>query len=54
MEEGAKAEIIRFFKRKAYEDLVKQGNQDDIEMLLKKDDKHVDAVLKAFNIKVHF
>jgi len=41
-------------KRKIYESLVKQGNQDDIEMLLKKDDKHVDAVLKAFNIKVHF
>ena len=54
MEQGAKAEILRVFKRKIYESLVKQGNQDDIEMLLKKDDKHVDAVLKAFNIKVNF
>lgn len=49
-----KQDYIRVAKRLMYESLVKQGNPNDIEMLLKKDDKHVDAVLKTFNIKVDF
>tara|TARA_R110001592_G_scaffold264077_1_gene529428 strand:+ start:340 stop:582 length:243 start_codon:yes stop_codon:yes gene_type:complete len=44
-------QVLKVMKRMAYETLIKQGDQKDTEMLLQKDDKHVDAVLKAFNIK---
>ena len=47
-----KQDHIRVYKRLLYETLVKQGNPKDVEMLLKKDDKHVDTVLKDFDIKV--
>tara|TARA_R110002012_G_scaffold66026_1_gene172832 strand:- start:91 stop:261 length:171 start_codon:yes stop_codon:yes gene_type:complete len=55
MEEAVVESYKRIAKRMAYEQLVKQlKNPKDREILLKKDDKHVDNVLEACGIKISF
>ena len=47
--------VEKVMKRMIYEQLVNSSNsnQKDKDELLKKDDKHIDAVLKTFNIKIN-
>ena len=46
-------EKIRIAKRMAYEKLFNElGNKEVIDRLLKKDDKHVELVLKQFGIEI--
>ena len=47
-----KEDYIRVMKRMLYEQLIK-GHKNE-EEFRKKDDKHVDEVLKRFNIKVDY
>ena len=47
-----KQAYIRVAKRMAYEKLIK-NSKNEKELLLK-NDAHVDAVLKTFNIKINF
>ena len=48
-------DVQRVMKKMIYEQLINSSSmkQKDKDELLKKDDKHIDAVLKTFNIKVN-